>query len=80
MSAALNATGRRGLLGLVAAVGTVSALPAPLLAGTGGGAIRPFRFDVAEAALVTCANASPTRAGRTARPSGISLRACSSPR
>ena len=51
MSASLHAPGRRGLLAFVAAAGAVSAFPAPLLAGTDGGAIRRFRFDIPEAAL-----------------------------
>ena len=51
MSTTLHAPGRRGLLAFVATAGGVSALPAPLLAGTDEGAIRPFRFDVPEAAL-----------------------------
>ncbi|WP_158933294.1 epoxide hydrolase family protein [Acidisphaera sp. S103] len=43
---------RRSLLSTAAAAGAVSLLPARLLAATEDNAIRPFRIDISEAALV----------------------------
>jgi pimeloyl-ACP methyl ester carboxylesterase len=52
MSATASSLNRRGFLASSAAVGAASLLPAAARAATQDGAIRPFRIDIPEAALV----------------------------